>query len=1082
MVIPSLLGLLLAPLAPGPAAVAAAPPSVWVESGYDHVFSSSVTPSRPGRTVDLAAARNETQAAQIAVRSGSALSGLRVAAGDLTGPGGATIPASRITVDREYNHPRIDKVVQSGPSDGHQEPPDGGTSYYDALVGNEPYALAPNTTQPYYYSVAVPAGQAPGTYTGKATVQSADGAVDVPVAVTVYDTELPPTNRSTFRMNNWFTSVGWDYDWTAASIPGQYGVQPYEENWWKVIESFAADHAKHRNNVIYADFQALALRDTKLDGNGQYTFQWGDFDRFVQTFQNAGALQYIYTPTLIEEGGSRLEALVSDGRGGVRKDYLPVDTPQGRSTAAVYLDKVFGALKAHLDTKCLDPGPVPACAPGRRWSDAFYMSAVDEPAGTSLPVQSVTSPWLYQQYRAKFPQGLTNEAHVQPVSAVDSALGTVTPKLDGPNYDQNAGYYQSLRLAGKDLWLYYCNDPRDRHVNRFISYPVADSRLTPWMVAAAEGDGFLHWGWNIWSDDSPSHPAYDTKDGWQNGDRYLVRPNAGTPANPKYELYDSVRSEALLAGAQDFELLHRLAAVKPVLTRALIGSLITSTTEFSTSGVETDHRHRQILEALTSGGPDAAFPFSDDFSAGDDGQWRHTKGNWSVTDGGYVQSDPLSSWETVSAVAGRAYGDVSASVDVRITGVNPTGGNSNWAGLTVHSQNPTDVQTGYLVALRNNGEVFVYRSGTSLATAKVPGYTPGQTVTLRVVTRGSALKVFAGTTPLITLDDPGYPAGNIGLVTGDAAARFDNVRLDPGTDAAAGAAATASSSYEADGWGLAAVTDGRRGLPDGSTGWSSIDNLTADHSEWVSVDLGAVRRIGRVDLHPRADGANTGLGFPVDFTVQVSADDVTWTTVADRKDYPRPDASAQPFAFPATDVRYVRVTGTRLRTDPHGNYHMQLAEIETAGGDLAVNRPVQSSSSLESSGWRRAAATDGVLNSALGYSMGWTSAKSPTATANEWLAVDLQSANVISQVQLVPRTDGANTGLGFPVDYTVQVSADNAAWTTVASRTGQPRPGAAGQTFTFTPATARYVRIVATRLSPDQFGDHYLQLGEVTVS
>ncbi|MFD0347016.1 hypothetical protein ACFQ0M_15145 [Kitasatospora aburaviensis] len=44
--VPAVAALLLGALIPGTAA-AATPPSVWVESGYDHVFSSS--PSRPGR-------------------------------------------------------------------------------------------------------------------------------------------------------------------------------------------------------------------------------------------------------------------------------------------------------------------------------------------------------------------------------------------------------------------------------------------------------------------------------------------------------------------------------------------------------------------------------------------------------------------------------------------------------------------------------------------------------------------------------------------------------------------------------------------------------------------------------------------------------------------------------------------------------------------------------------------------------------------------------------------------------------------------------------------------------------------------
>ncbi|MGW2545792.1 discoidin domain-containing protein [Kitasatospora sp. NPDC001574] len=1078
-VVPSLVGLLLAALIPGTAAAVEPPPSVWVASGYDHVFSASPAPDRPTRAVGLFAARNETQAAQIAVRSGHRLTGVQVVAGDLAGPAGATIPASRITVNREYNHPRVAKVTPWNGigQPGYQEPPDGGTSYYDALVENTPYELAPDTTQPYHYSVAVPAGQAPGTYTGKATVQSSDGAVDVPVSVTVYDAALPPVNRSTLRMNNWFTSVGWDYGWTAQDIRAQYGVEDYSEGWWEVMRNFAANHAKHRNNVIFADFQALAIPDTTLV-DGQYTFTWQNLDRFLQLFQDAGALQYIYTPHLIEGSGNVLEQLVGDGQGGVRKADVLIDTPERRAASAVYLDTILASLKAHLDTKCLDAGPT--CAPGRRWSDVFYMSALDEPGG-NLTDQNVTSPWVYQQFRKHFPSGLTNEAHTTAVPTIDASLGTVTPLLNS-DYDANAGYYQSLRLAGKELWLYHSSSPTDNHLNRFISYPLSDSRLTPWMVAAVGGTGYLHWGWNHWTNPN-TYAAVNTFDDWETGDNMLVRPNAGDATHRKYEVYDSVRSEALLAGIQDYELLHQLAATKPVLARALIGSLITGTTSFSTSGTETDHRHKQILDALTSTAPDATFPFADDFSGGTDGEWRHTRGTWSVTaDGAYVQSDPLSGWETTSAVAGRAYRDAAVSVDVRITGVDANdGGDTNWAGLTLHSQNPTDTQTGYLVGLRNNGTVFVHRSGTTLATAAVPGYAPGRTVSLRVISHGDTLRVFDGATLLLTVTDGSYPVGNVALATGHAAARFDNVRINPGTNPAEGAVVTASSSYEADGWGRAAATDGRRGLADGSKGWSSIDNLGADHTEWVTVDLGSTRRTGRVDLYPRADGDATGQGFPVDFTVQVSADNATWTTVASRTGHPKPDASAQSFAFPPADVRYIRVTGTKLRTDPHGNYHLQFAEIEAGGREPALGRPVTSSSSVESSGWKRSAATDGVLNSALGYSMGWSSAKSPTATAHEWVTVDLQGADVLSQVRLTPRTDGVNTGLGFPVDFTVQVSADNATWTTVASRTGYPRPGAVSQDFAFTPVTARYVRITGTRLSADQFGDHYLQLGEIGV-
>ncbi|MFD0480631.1 discoidin domain-containing protein [Nonomuraea thailandensis] len=70
---------------------------------------------------------------------------------------------------------------------------------------------------------------------------------------------------------------------------------------------------------------------------------------------------------------------------------------------------------------------------------------------------------------------------------------------------------------------------------------------------------------------------------------------------------------------------------------------------------------------------------------------------------------------------------------------------------------------------------------------------------------------------------------------------------------------------------------------------------------------------------------------------------------------------------------------------------------------------------------------------------------------------------------------------GFPVDFAVQVSADNTTWTTVATKTGQARPRISGETLSFTPVTARYVRIGTTKLSADPVGDLRLQLAELEV-
>ncbi|SCF25895.1 discoidin domain-containing protein [Micromonospora mirobrigensis] len=149
---------------------------------------------------------------------------------------------------------------------------------------------------------------------------------------------------------------------------------------------------------------------------------------------------------------------------------------------------------------------------------------------------------------------------------------------------------------------------------------------------------------------------------------------------------------------------------------------------------------------------------------------------------------------------------------------------------------------------------------------------------------------------------------------------------------ATGRIVTASSSAEDASWGRGKVVDGRTASVPGSFGWSSASSEFVNHTESVTVDLGAATRVGEVVLSPRSDGANTGYGFPVDFTVQTSTDGATWTTRVSRTGYARPDASGQPFTFTPTTARYVRVTGTNLRANPadYNRYRMQFAEIGVA--------------------------------------------------------------------------------------------------------------------------------------------------------
>lgn len=157
--------------------------------------------------------------------------------------------------------------------------------------------------------------------------------------------------------------------------------------------------------------------------------------------------------------------------------------------------------------------------------------------------------------------------------------------------------------------------------------------------------------------------------------------------------------------------------------------------------------------------------------------------------------------------------------------------------------------------------------------------------------------------------------------------------------------ATASSSHEEGGWGLANLfapsgdvdkkgyssgpstgetvgavriaTVGGSGILPESSGASKLPKLTGSGDtavEWLEFDLGAETTLAKIVLLPR-DGTPTA-GFPRDFKVQFAKQPGAFTTLASYTDCPAPGPGGLSvnlylvIGFPA--ARYVRIAATRL--------------------------------------------------------------------------------------------------------------------------------------------------------------------------
>ncbi|HTC61547.1 MAG TPA: glycoside hydrolase domain-containing protein [Candidatus Saccharimonadales bacterium] len=192
------------------------PITVWVAPGL--VRTGTTDAPGTNSSIRLSGARGETVDSQVVVNApaDSSLTTVNVSASDLTGPGGAVIAASNITLFREYY------LATNGTNSAQgTNPPNGAGTYAEPLIpfidaengttlcGSPAILKACNATisagqnQAYWLDFFIPrgAGSSPaGIYTGTITVKSDQGNKIIPVTLIVWNFELPlvPSEKSLF--------------------------------------------------------------------------------------------------------------------------------------------------------------------------------------------------------------------------------------------------------------------------------------------------------------------------------------------------------------------------------------------------------------------------------------------------------------------------------------------------------------------------------------------------------------------------------------------------------------------------------------------------------------------------------------------------------------------------------------------------------------------------------------------------------------------------------------------------------------------------------------------------------------------
>jgi hypothetical protein len=503
----------------------------WVSSGWK-IGPDKPLPAAQSQAMTIRAARNEAEAAQLVVRPTAPLKALTLRPGELTGPGGAAIPAQNVEV-LKVRYVNVERPTDKSAAPGLWPDP------LPPLKG--PIDLEPNKNQPFWVRVKAPRDVPAGIYEGSIRLTGQDYDADVTLRVEVYDFVLPDRVTCT-------TAFGFS--------PGnvfRYQKLTDAEQKRQVIDKYWASFSAHH----ISPYDPSPLDDPKVTWprtNGSTApeqikpvFDWAAWDaamaRGIDYYQfNSFRLS---VPGL---GGGTFHSRREPELLGYRED-----TPQYKAAFGAYCREV----QEHLREK--------------GWLDEAYVYWFDEP-----------DPKDYQFVMNGF-----NKLKEAAPDISRMLTEQVEPNLvGGPNiwcpvsnnYKHEPA--EERRKHGEKFWWYVCTGPKAPYCTLFIDHPGTELRIWLWQTWQRKIDGILVWQSNYWTSsaaypdaDRPQNPyedpmgwrsGYSTPDGekrpWGNGDgRFIYPPEAAADAHPSAPVLegpvDSIRWEMLRDGIEDYEYL-----------------------------------------------------------------------------------------------------------------------------------------------------------------------------------------------------------------------------------------------------------------------------------------------------------------------------------------------------------------------------------------------------------------------------------------------------------------------------------------------------------------------------------------------
>ena len=487
--------------------VQAAPFECFAVSDLVRVFEDGYNCPEPQDSIEIFGIRNEYVSAQCVIKANQDLQNVTVSLSTLkntTSP--ASIPADAITwnfvgsIPIEENTPKYRKtdLIRDAPA-----------QFPDFLAEDSEVSVKKGKYKAVYLTIKIPRNAEAGDYKGKVIVKADEADMSLPLHLKVYPLTLPDQRH--LMVTEWYST---------GNFKKFHGIDSSDsQRFYDMLGVYAGNMAEHRQNVFRV---SLGLITSKQAADGSLKFDFSRFDKWADTFWKTGCMDLLETGFVArfgEGGWSSNEILLRDFRAQVEPTGKRI-TLAGKE----FLPQFLPALENHLREK--------------GWLEKTVFHIADEPSNHNIIGWRDASQFVH-----KYAPSLRRMDAIETTHCFDR-LEIWVPKLD-----HLATCYDAFKRAqnqGYELWFYTVGIfQKGSYPNKTVDVPLIESRILHWLNYRFGLKGYLHWGFNSWTDDPFTAPGKHRGDGWH------VYPK-------KDGLINSLRWEQMRNGIQDYEYLWML--------------------------------------------------------------------------------------------------------------------------------------------------------------------------------------------------------------------------------------------------------------------------------------------------------------------------------------------------------------------------------------------------------------------------------------------------------------------------------------------------------------------------------------------